>query len=115
MGVADRSSGEFDYIIIGAVAAGCVVANRLTEDPNVTVCLLEAGPRDRHPLIHVPAGFIRMIPHPMYNPMYAAKADPSVGGRQIPVPRGRTMGGSSSINGMMYMRGHRRDFDQWAE
>ena len=104
----------FDYVIIGAGSAGCVLANRLTEDRDVTVCLLEAGPRDRHALIRVPAGFIRMIPHPKYNPMYVANADPSVKGRQIPVPRGRTLGGSSSINGLMYMRGHRRDFDAWA-
>ena len=104
----------FDYVIVGAGSAGCVVANRLTEDPDVTVCLLEAGPRDRHPLIRVPAGFIRMISHPKYNPMFAAAADPSVKNRQIPVPRGRTLGGSSAINGMMYMRGHRRDFDEWS-
>ena len=104
----------FDYVIVGAGSAGCVVANRLTEDPDVTVCLLEAGPPDRHPLIRVPAGFIRMISHPKYNPMFTAAADPSVKNRKIPVPRGRTLGGSSAINGMMYMRGHRRDFDEWS-
>ncbi|MGZ3409148.1 MAG: GMC family oxidoreductase [Xanthobacteraceae bacterium] len=106
---------SYDYIIVGAGSAGCVLANRLTEDPNVTVCLLEAGPRDKSPLIHIPAGFIRMLFHPTYNYMFMSPADPNMKGRQTFVPRGRTLGGSSSINGMIYIRGHRRDFDEWAE
>jgi choline dehydrogenase len=106
---------EFDYVIVGAGSAGGVIANRLTEDPEISVCLLEAGPRDKSPLIHIPAGFIRMLFHPTYNYMFMSRADPSMKGRQTFVPRGRTLGGSSSINGMIYMRGHRRDYDEWAE
>lgn len=106
---------SFDYIIVGAGSAGCVLANRLTEDPNVTVCLIEAGPRDKSPLIHIPAGFIRMLFHPTYNYMFMSPPDPNMKGRQTFVPRGRTLGGSSSINGMIYIRGHRRDYDEWAE
>jgi choline dehydrogenase-like flavoprotein len=105
----------FDYVIIGAGSAGCVLANRLTEDENVSVCLLEAGPRDKSPLIHIPAGFIRMLFDPKYNYMFMSPPDPNMKSRPTFVPRGRTLGGSSSINGMIYMRGHRRDFDEWAE
>lgn len=105
----------FDYIIIGAGSAGCVLANRLTEDSNVSVCLVEAGPRDKSPLIHIPAGFIRMLFHPTYNWMFMTSNEANMKGRPTFVPRGRTLGGSSSINGMIYMRGHRRDYDEWAE
>jgi choline dehydrogenase-like flavoprotein len=109
------SAETFDYVIVGAGSAGCVLANRLTEDSNVTVCLLEAGPRDKSPLIHIPAGFIRMLFNPTYNYMFMSPPDANMKGRQTFVPRGKTLGGSSSINGMIYMRGHRRDFEEWAE
>ena len=105
----------FDYLIVGAGSAGCVLANRLTEDAATTVCLFEAGPRDKNMLIHIPAGFIRMMFHPTYNWMFMSPHDPNMKGRQTYVPRGKTLGGSSSINGMIYMRGHRRDFDEWAD
>ena len=91
------------------------MARRLTEDVGTTVRLLEAGPRDNLPLIHIPAGFIRMLFHPTYNWMFTSAQDPNMKNRQIYVPRGRTLGGSSSINGMIYIRGHRRDYDEWAE
>ncbi len=109
------SDQSFDYVIIGAGSAGCVLANRLTEDPKVNVCLVEAGPRDKSPLIHMPAGFIRMLFHPTYNWMFMTSPEVNMKDRPTFVPRGRTLGGSSSINGMIYMRGHRRDFDEWAE
>lgn len=109
------ASGTFDYIIIGAGSAGCVLARRLTEDAQVRVCLIEAGARDKTPLIHIPAGFIRMLFHPKYNWMFMSPPDPNMKNRPTFVPRGRVLGGSSSINGMIYMRGHRRDFDEWAE
>jgi choline dehydrogenase len=105
----------FDYVIVGAGSAGCVLANRLSEDPNVTVCLLEAGPRDWHPYIHLPAGFIKTFHMKSINWAYQQEPGPWTGGRSIYAPRGKTLGGSSSINGHIYNRGQHRDFDTWAQ
>ena len=105
----------FDYVIIGAGSAGCVLANRLTEDGRHTVCVLEAGPPDRNPYIHIPAGFIRLLNDRKVNWLYEAEPGHWTGGRRIPVPRGKTLGGSSSINGMIYNRGQRLDFDSWSQ
>ncbi len=107
--------GEFDYVIIGAGSAGCVLAARLAERGGFRVCLLEAGPRDRHPLIHIPAGWIKLLRNPRYNWMYEAEPSDWTGGRRIPVPRGKTLGGSSSINGNVFNRGAAVDFDHWAQ
>ena len=109
-----NDSETFDYVIVGAGTAGCVLANRLSEDQNATVCLVEAGPPDASPLIHMPAGFIRMLFDPTYNWMFMAPGDDNVKNRPIFVPRGKGLGGSTSINGMIYMRGHPRDYDEWA-
>jgi choline dehydrogenase len=105
----------FDYVIIGAGSAGCVLANRLSEDPNVSVCVLEAGPRDWHPYIHIPAGFIKTFHDPRVNWLYKMEPSKWTGGRQILAPRGKTLGGSSSINGHVYNRGQSLDFDSWAQ
>jgi choline dehydrogenase len=105
----------FDYVIVGAGSAGCVVANRLSEDPSVTVCVLEAGPRDWHPYIHLPAGFIKTFYMKSINWGYQQEPGPYTGGRSIYAPRGKTLGGSSSINGHIYNRGQRQDFDTWAQ
>jgi choline dehydrogenase-like flavoprotein len=108
----------FDYIIVGAGSAGCVLANRLSADPGVKVALIEAGPSDRSLLakllVNIPAGVFATIGSPRYNWLYQYEADPKVGGQPIFCPRGRILGGSSAINGMIYIRGHRRDFDGWA-
>jgi choline dehydrogenase-like flavoprotein len=109
-----ESIATYDYVIVGAGSAGCVLANRLTEDPKVTVCLLEAGPPDRSPYIHIPAGLLKLPYHTKVNWRYNTAAQPTMNGRQIFVPRGRTLGGTSSINGMVYIRGHRLDYDEWA-
>ena len=109
--MADR----FDYVIIGAGSAGCILANRLTADGKHTVCLLEAGPRDWNPYLHIPAGFIKTLTNPNVNWMYEAEPSHWTGGRSIGVPRGKTLGGSSSINGHIYNRGQRMDFDNWAQ
>ena len=105
----------FDYVIVGAGSAGCILANRLTESGRHTVCLLEAGPPDWHPYIHIPAGFIKTLNMPSVNWMYETESSEWTGGRAIPVPRGKTLGGSSSINGHIYNRGQRMDFDGWAQ
>ncbi len=105
----------FDYVVIGAGSAGCVLANRLSEDENVTVCVLEAGPRDTNPYIHIPAGFIKTFYNPKVNWCYSQEPGPYTGGRRIFAPRGKTLGGSSAINGLIYNRGQRLDFDGWAQ
>ena len=103
----------FDYVIVGAGTAGCILANRLSED--ATVCVLEAGPRDWHPYIHIPAGFIKLFHQPGLNWLYTQEPSEWTGGRRILAPRGKTLGGSSSINGHIYNRGQRLDYDGWAQ
>lgn len=103
----------FDYVVVGAGAAGAIVARRLAEDPTVTVCLLEAGPADRHPYLHLPAGFIKMLFNPQYTWTYGSEPDARTQSRRIPLPQGKTLGGSSAINGMIYNRGQAQDYDQW--
>lgn len=105
----------FDYVIVGAGSAGCVLAARLSEDPGVSVCVLEAGPTDWHPYIHVPAGFIKTFYDRRVNWLYSQEPGPYTNGRRIVAPRGKTLGGSSSINGMVFNRGQPLDFDTWAQ
>src|SRR6266446_2030806 len=105
----------YDYIIVGAGAAGCVLANRLTEDTGASVLLLEAGPRDVHPYISIPLGMGRMHESRMFDWGFETEAEPSLNGRRIEAMRGKVLGGSSSINVMAYTRGNRRDYDRWAQ
>ncbi|MBB5500597.1 GMC family oxidoreductase [Paraburkholderia sp. MM5384-R2] len=111
---ARRLEGEFDYVIVGAGTAGCVLANRLTEDPDIHVLLLEAGGKDDYHWIHVPVGYLYCIGNPRTDWLYKTQAEPGLNGRTLSYPRGRVLGGSSSINGMIYMRGQREDYDEWA-
>ncbi len=104
----------FDYIIIGAGSAGCVLANRLSEDPSVKVLLLEAGPRDWHPFIHMPAGLAKLVNRKGVNWDYSTAAEPQLLHRSLWWPRGKVLGGSSSINAMCYIRGVAGDYDDWA-
>jgi len=105
---------EFDYIVVGAGSAGCVLAARLSEDPFTRVLLLEAGPADRSLWIHLPIGYGKTMWSPTYNWCFHTDPDPNMNGRSIYWPRGKTLGGCSSINGLIYIRGQREDFDQWA-
>ncbi|MDB5741849.1 MAG: glucose-methanol-choline oxidoreductase [Polaromonas sp.] len=106
---------EVDYIVIGAGSAGCVVANRLSADPNQSVLVLEAGKTDRNIWIHVPIGYGKTFFNSTVNWMFHTEPEPGLGGRCIPQPRGRVLGGSSSINGLLYVRGQRQDYDGWSD
>jgi choline dehydrogenase len=105
---------SFDYIIVGAGTAGCVLANRLSADADVRVLLLEAGGPDDYRWIHIPIGYLYCIDNPRTDWRYRTRAEPGLNGRALIYPRGRVLGGSSSINGMIYMRGQREDYDEWA-
>jgi choline dehydrogenase len=107
----DKSS--FDYIIIGAGSAGCVLANRLSADPKNSVLLIEAGGKDSYPWIHIPVGYLYCIGNPKTDWLYKTVAEKGLGGRAIAYPRGKVLGGCSSINGMIYMRGQAADYDRW--
>ena len=105
---------DADYIVIGAGSAGCVLASRLSED-GARVVLLEAGPKDRNPMIHIPAGVRSLLYHPNVNWNYSTEGEAGTAGRRIHWPRGKVLGGSSSINGMQYVRGNAADYDGWAQ
>lgn len=109
------SIGTFDYVIVGAGSAGAVLANRLTEDGRHTVLLLEAGGRDVNPWIHIPIGYGRLFKNRKVNWMYETEPEPGLDGRRVFQPRGKVLGGSSSINGLVYIRGQHQDFDLWAQ
>lgn len=104
----------FDYVIVGAGTAGCVLANRLSEDPRRSVCLIEAGGPDRSPLISTPLAVLWLMKHPRFNWNYMTVPQPALDGRQVIIPRGKALGGSTAINGMVYIRGLPSDFDGWA-
>ena len=109
-----ESAGEFDYIIVGAGTAGCVLANRLTRKPDVHVLLIEAGGKDDYLWIHIPVGYLYCIGNPRTDWLFKTEPDPGLAGRALIYPRGKVLGGSSSINGMIYMRGQAGDYDHWA-
>ncbi|MCD9028723.1 GMC family oxidoreductase N-terminal domain-containing protein [Luteimonas sp. BDR2-5] len=109
------ADNTYDYIVVGAGSAGCVVASRLSEDADVRVLVLEAGGNDSHPLLRMPMGFMKALFRPEFTWPLQTEPEPYLDGRRLPLPRGKVLGGSSSINGMFYMRGHPRDFDEWRD
>jgi choline dehydrogenase-like flavoprotein len=110
-----RAAGDFDYIIVGAGTAGCLLANRLSADPSKRVLLLEAGGRDNYLWFHIPVGYLFLIGNPRADWLYRTAPSPGLSDRSLLYPRGRVLGGSSAINGMIYMRGQAADYDNWAE
>jgi choline dehydrogenase len=113
--VGHRSEQIFDYVIVGAGTAGALLANRLSADSKRRVLLIEAGPRDNYHWIHIPVGYLYCIGNPRTDWLYYTESDAGLNGRALRYPRGKTLGGSSSINGMIYMRGQSRDYDHWAQ
>ena len=114
MRVLSLGDPTFDFVIIGAGTAGCLLANRLSADPATRVLLVEAGDDDRYPWIHIPVGYLRCIGNPRTDWRYRTEPESGLNGRDLLYPRGKVLGGSSSINGMIYMRGQARDYDGWA-
>jgi choline dehydrogenase-like flavoprotein len=110
-----ETDGRFDYVIVGAGSAGCVLANRLSADPQVRVCLIEAGGSDWYPWIHVPVGYFYTFDNPRTDWRFRTEPDEGLNGRSIKYPRGRVLGGTSSINGMVYIRGQAADYDGWRQ
>lgn len=112
-----RVSTSFDFIVVGGGAAGCVIANRLSEDPKVRVALIESGPSDRRFPVNwktsIPIGNVFLLPHERYNWQYVFQGGSGINGREVPCPRGKVMGGCTSVNGTVYIRGHRNDYDRW--
>jgi choline dehydrogenase len=108
------TANSFDYVIVGAGSAGCVLANRLSAAADVRVLLIEAGGSDDRFMINMPLGFLRAAFDPTLSWDYMSEPEPTLDGRSLRLPRGKVLGGSSSINGLFYMRGHSRDFDSWA-
>ncbi len=110
-----NSEERFDYVVVGAGTAGCLLVDRLSADPKVSVCVIEAGPSDNHPYIHLPAGYIKTLYNPKYTWRFKTEPSTGSGGRSIAATQGKTLGGSSSINGLVYNRGQAADYDHWAQ
>src|SRR5258708_7761490 len=108
-------SERFDYVIVGAGWAGCVLANRLSADPAIRVCLIEAGGSDWYPWIHIPVGYFYTFDNPRTDWRFRTEPDAGLNGRSIKYPRGRVLGGTSSTNGMVYIRGQAADYDGWRQ